>query len=168
MSIWSISLVTLVNSLILLVRFIVGIIPFFDPKFQNYLEFGYLRRTEWGKAIVVLLITFWETIPILTVLLIFGRIASVKTPVTTFSKEPEQLAPKSDFSVTRSWIEKYPKEERNGSIDTEDLNLTSVQSPSNSNFNSLASEGSFLGKTYYGPQGLMFKNAKYGTKDQKM
>lgn len=163
MSIWSISIVTFVNSFLLLVRFIIGIIPFFDNRFQTYLEFGFLRQTQWGRAVVVLLILLWEIIPILTVLLIFGRIASVKTPTKTFSKEPELLAPKSDFSVTKSFIEKFPKDEKTG-LDTDDVSVTYVQSPSNG---SLASEGSYLGKTYYDPQGLMFKNSKY-SKDQKM
>ncbi|KAL0476260.1 hypothetical protein AKO1_004207 [Acrasis kona] len=67
------------NSIIFLTRVIVNILPFTSDRFSHFLTIYELRRTDYGKAFLILSFVVWEIVPIITVLFFFSKIMPARS-----------------------------------------------------------------------------------------
>jgi hypothetical protein len=131
-NIYSIAIVIVVNSVVLSLRILTAFVPLVEHNFsKDFFNLSCLRQHAWGSIMVICLYILYETLPISSLLIIFGKIPTNFTK-KVFTKEPvhEQSAVSRETSFHRNFSSFRNNENEEGAEDNFAFTQTPTESPS--------------------------------------
>eukprot|EP01080_Neovahlkampfia_damariscottae_P007986 gene7986-12451_t len=163
----SIAIVIMVNSLVLGLRILTSFVPLIEQSFSKDLfNTQCLRQSIWGSIMVICLYIFYETLPIVSLLIIFGKIPTNFTK-KTFSKEP--ILDNTTMKRDTSFAKKFNfYDDSNDSFDESTFSIIQIpkESPNltgsylDKEYGSNYSNSPVVGKTYNETRASYLLNSK--------